>query len=119
MFQQKFDRSKPRLRSECRPCRSKSQSSKNPKVKAQKLRKYGLTLEQYNLLEVSQNFCCKICGTKKENTTQKTLVVDHRHSDGLVRGLLCHNCNLGIGNFKDNLMSLKNAIKYLEGVNGN
>jgi hypothetical protein len=45
---------------------------------------------------------------------KKALGVDHDHITGKVRGLLCNDCNLGIGHFKDNIEKLKLAIKYLE-----
>jgi hypothetical protein len=43
------------------------------------------------------------------------LAVDHCHAGGHIRGLLCRQCNVGLGNFQDNIQYLKNAIKYLEG----
>lgn len=54
---------------------------------------------------------CKICNT----TSTKPLSVDHCHSTGKIRGLLCNPCNMGIGQFKDSIVRLKNAISYLEG----
>lgn len=69
---------------------------------------YGLSEEDYNNLHVQQNNQCKICGI-----TPKKLVVDHCHTTGRVRGLLCHNCNTGLGQFKDNTQFLQLAIKYL------
>lgn len=44
------------------------------------------------------------------------LVVDHCHSSGEVRGLLCHNCNRALGLFKDSRENLLNAVEYLEGA---
>ena len=44
----------------------------------------------------------------------KPLVVDHSHDTGNVRGLICRECNLGLGNFYDNLKALANAITYLQ-----
>lgn len=51
---------------------------------------------------------CTIC------SEQIGLVVDHDHSTGLIRGLLCTNCNTGLGMFKDNIKILEAAIKYLK-----
>ena len=57
---------------------------------------------------IEQEKRCVIC---KRNVI---LRVDHCHTTGKVRGLLCHNCNTGLGQFKDNIDNLKMAIKYLE-----
>ena len=52
--------------------------------------------------------CCEICGGIQR------LSVDHSHTTGTVRGVLCHRCNVGLGMFKDNIESLRSAINYLE-----
>ncbi len=74
--------------------------------------KYKITLEQYNELVIQQNNLCLIC---KSPPGKKQLFIDHCHISGKVRGLLCSNCNTGLGMFKDdpNLMAV--AIKYLAG----
>lgn len=72
-------------------------------------REYGLTEEQYNDMISSQNNMCAICN----KTSHKTLHIDHDHETGKVRGLLCSNCNTGIGFFKDDISLLNNAIDYL------
>lgn len=71
-------------------------------------KRYGLTLQTYNKLLEQQNNSCAIC--KEEG---KKLYVDHSHLLGEVRGLLCMNCNTGLGHFYDNKKLLKAAIKYL------
>ncbi|WPJ53570.1 hypothetical protein RCIP0083_00040 [Klebsiella phage RCIP0083] len=58
--------------------------------------------------------CSKICG-KHESEQRRALAVDHCHTTGSVRGLLCDNCNRGIWYFRDNHEVLKAAIKYLGG----
>jgi hypothetical protein len=60
-----------------------------------------------------QEHKCAICLTS-DTDLDKLLSVDHCHTTGKIRGLLCNNCNLALGNFKDNLNSLENAIKYLK-----
>lgn len=75
-------------------------------------RTYNITLEQYNKLLQEQNHCCNICGAHESNF-KKSLAVDHCHNTGVVRGLLCKNCNTGIGNFYDNVDIMKRAIEYI------
>lgn len=76
----------------------------------------GLTVEQVEKLRKEQNNKCAICG---QQPSKKRLSVDHNHKTGEVRGLLCNNCNAGIGHFKDDPKLLKKAIKYLEGEQKN
>lgn len=81
-------------------------------------RYYGIGLEKYESLKESQAGKCAICGGegfRMHKGIKDLLVVDHCHDSGDVRGLLCNNCNRGLGLFKDNKESLANAIKYLEG----
>jgi DNA-directed RNA polymerase subunit RPC12/RpoP len=72
--------------------------------------KYRLTLDDYNALLIRQGYVCAICG---QDDNGRELSVDHCHSTNKVRGLLCHNCNVGIGHFKDNQNLLLLAIDYL------
>lgn len=80
-------------------------------------RHFGINIEQYNEMLKNQNGVCAICG-KPETATNKgkiiNLAVDHCHVSGKVRGLLCGNCNKGIGHLKDNPQTLRNAAEYLE-----
>lgn len=76
------------------------------------LKKYGITIEQYEKMEKSQKGVCAIC-KKSEPNKYKKLAVDHCHKTGKVRGLLCSKCNNGLGKFDDNVALLTKAIKYL------
>lgn len=76
--------------------------------------KYNLEPEQYDLMLSNQNGVCAIC---KKPPIKTRLCVDHCHKTGKVRKLLCHTCNLGLGNFKDNQDLLKNAFDYLSQFN--
>jgi hypothetical protein len=81
------------------------------------LRKYGVTLEQYNLLRAQQDFCCAICNDH-EDSVGKKMFVDHDHVTGKIRKLLCTKCNVGIGMLKDNPDIMERAAKYLRDHNG-
>lgn len=74
--------------------------------------KYNLSLSEYLELYILQNGLCKIC---LKPCDIKAFSVDHCHHSNKIRGLLCSSCNLGIGMFKDNVETLKSAIKYLQG----
>lgn len=80
------------------------------------LRQYGISLDEYNKILLEQNNACKICNkpeTKMHKNIVTDLAVDHDHVTGKVRGLLCFNCNLGLGKFQDDPIILEKAIKYL------
>ena len=72
--------------------------------------KYGITLVDYNIMLESQGGVCKIC-----RLAAKQLCVDHCHTTGKVRGLLCHGCNRGIGLLKESKQNFLAAIEYLYG----
>lgn len=80
------------------------------------INKYGITIHDYEVLLKKQNGVCAICGglAYKKNGDVKTLHVDHDHTTGKVRGLLCSDCNTALGGFKDSQESLLKAIKYLK-----
>ena len=73
-------------------------------------RHYGITLEQYEQMLAEQDGACAIC---KRLPTKRTLAVDHNHDTGRVRGLLCAQCNLGIGGLQDSLTLVLEAAQYL------
>ena len=76
-------------------------------------KQYGITLEEYNNMLEAQDYKCAICGNEDEIEGRR-LAIDHCHSTGNVRGLLCGKCNRGLGLFYDNQELLKQAIQYLE-----
>ncbi len=76
-------------------------------------RKYDITLDDYNKLFSNQKGACAICSVH-QTKLRRPLDVDHDHVTGLVRGLLCSNCNTGLGLFKDNIITLSNVIRYLQ-----
>jgi formate dehydrogenase maturation protein FdhE len=74
--------------------------------------KYGIDTKGYKKLLDEQNGVCAICF----EVPKTRLVIDHDHSTGQVRGLLCYNCNSGLGMFKDDKFLLASAYRYLESL---
>ncbi len=117
----KHKKSKDGLQSYCKVCSNKKiqeYKEKNPdkiqKIKAKHMRKrrYGIEEEAYQQLLQNQNGKCAICNLAC--VSGRNLAVDHNHQSGVVRGLLCSNCNTSLGGFQDNKELLYKAIKYLE-----
>lgn len=82
-------------------------------------KRYGATLEWYNAKLAEQDGACAICKQPETAIARKTglpreLAIDHCHASNGLRGLLCSNCNMGLGSFKDNPQLLRAAIIYLE-----
>ncbi len=84
---------------------------------------HKLTIDEYDAMFIRQNHLCLICN-KEETRVGRTgeimpLCVDHCHTcedngNYAIRGLLCHNCNKGLGNFLDDIDLLQKAIEYLK-----
>lgn len=74
-------------------------------------RKFGITINDFELMLTKQDGRCSICGGYQ--IKGRNFAVDHNHTTGKVRGLLCVNCNAGLGFMKDNKQILQNAIDYL------
>jgi len=114
--------------SECNAKRRKARKQKDPerfrKRREQKMYyKYGITVRQYEEMLEKQNHVCAICGNSETRISNQTsniqrLSVDHCHTTGKVRGLLCNRCNTAIGRFEDNEGFLENAINYLNSNKG-
>ena len=71
-------------------------------------RRYGIGVAEYDAMVEAQGGLCALC---RERTPEH---VDHDHLTGRIRGVLCSCCNQGLGNFRDNVAALKQAIDYLE-----
>ncbi len=94
------------------------QCAADGKTSAYLKRTYGISFNDYKEMLNEQNHKCKICGGsgfKMKEHHNLLLVVDHCHETNKVRGLLCHNCNRGIGLLQDSVSNLASAISYLEG----
>ncbi len=91
-----------------------SQATKNSDLK----KSFGITLEDYNKMKDVQGDRCAICGQTEKtinSNSRKTqaLAVDHCHATGAIRGLLCAQCNNGLGRFKDSPELLEKAAEYI------
>lgn len=74
---------------------------------------YGISLEQYAEMLQEQNSKCDVCGKEHEEVTKKRLNVDHCHTTGKVRGLLCANCNTALGLLKENVQNIDKLKDYI------
>jgi predicted RNA-binding Zn-ribbon protein involved in translation (DUF1610 family) len=108
--------------SRCKECRRKHSADKyaNDADLRERIRdghykyKYGMTRQALDVLREQQGATCALCegglqGGRKEH-------VDHCHETGKVRGILCSECNTGIGKLRDDPALLRRAANYIEGV---
>ena len=94
------------------------QQNPNKYKNKQLLKQYGITLDDFNQMKSNQGNKCLICNNPETALNPKTkkpreLAVDHCHTTGNVRGLLCGMCNTALGGFKDDISLLESAIVYL------
>jgi len=106
--------------SSCKKCVKDKYSTKEARersVEYHLIKTYGMTKQEYDEMLEVQEGSCLLCNKKSYKTSSgkvRSLSVDHCHETGKVRGLLCQNCNVGLGNFKDDITLLGRAIDYLE-----
>lgn len=87
----------------------------NRRRRLELLEKYGITLEEYEALWTQQRGLCAVCeGPLLTRSKDRFACVDHCHTTGAVRGLLCDACNLAMGQFGDDVERLRAAVRYLE-----
>ena len=115
-----------KYRSDCIDCYSSKASNRwksdaefrtkgNSRSRVHALRtKYGIDEFIYQEMFDKQDGKCAICGTTDPGPRRTKFAVDHCHSTGKVRGLLCTDCNTSLGKFNDEIERLKAAIAYLE-----
>lgn len=94
------------------------QQSNPQKRKGQRLKQHGIDINDYQWLMAEQSGKCAICGYSDQSNPNFFPVVDHCHTTGRVRGLLCMNCNQALGKFKDDPNLLMAAVAYLIRNNG-
>jgi hypothetical protein len=104
----KNSKNKDGLDNKCKEC------SRNYRLNS----KYDISNEEYERLFNNSQGKCHCCGKARSSKNPSSiyyrkLVVDHCHNTGIIRGLLCHNCNIGIGLLSDNIEGLQKAYEYL------
>lgn len=93
---------------------SKIWQKENPiRVRDNNLRRIGFTFKLFNQALNIQNNKCAICSIDFRTLPKKSIHADHCHITNKPRGILCQNCNSGLGHFFDSIPSLKGAIEYL------
>lgn len=102
--------SKDGFRKYCQSCLSltKRLKKRNP----YRFKRYGITNEEYTRLMIEQNHQCKLCLTPQQDLSNQ-LAVDHCHTTGKIRGLLCISCNMALGHLRDNPRLCLKAADYL------
>lgn len=107
------------LYSYCRDCHNKTNrayfaANRGAQVGRKLMERYGITLDEYERMLEEQGGHCAIC-EKTEGARGRRLHVDHCHTTGRVRGLLCSTCNRGIGMLRDDVELMRRALAYMEG----
>lgn len=93
----------------CKQCLSEWRKEKGYDIE----RTYGITKKEYNEILVKQENKCSICNNELD--LGKGTHLDHEHETGYSRGILCTNCNKGLGFFKDDINIMARAIAYIIG----
>ena len=115
----KLKQAKDGLRHACRECLSKDYydnlESRRATIRNSTLKyRYGITQEEYEEIFNKQEGRCSICDKTSNRYLTNNLDIDHDHNTGKVRGLLCNNCNRGIGHLQEDVNILRKAIEYLK-----
>jgi Recombination endonuclease VII len=98
----------------CKSCNMKRASKhreRNPDYDL--MRRYGISRDQAVEFWDSQGRCCKSCKTPTPQPPHRNSVIDHRHSDGKVRGILCHGCNTALGLLREDPKAIEGLLTYL------
>jgi hypothetical protein len=108
------------LHAHCRPCQKETWRAQPRQAKRRaKLKAFGLTHDEYNLMRIAQNDLCAICKNPEtdlhsaEGKIVRELAIDHDHRTGAVRALLCGRCNRAIGLMLDDPERMVAAAEYL------
>lgn len=111
-----------KFRRHCKPCKKKKhleymdQGGKRRQRELRLAKKYGLTGDEVHKMLIDQSYKCKICNILLEGIGNQSNApnIDHCHYTNNVRGILCGNCNRGLGLFFDKPENLEAAIQYLK-----
>ena len=87
------------------------QRDRDAQIKSKRRTRYGLSPNEFDRLTEAQGGGCAVCGSPESG--ERNLSVDHNHETGEVRGILCRNCNTGLGCFGDSPELMLEAIAYL------
>ena len=103
----------------CKQCTIARVSANNDPVRARAhhlKRQYNITVEEYDAMLKQQENACAICGSSTPGNSRRNtyFAVDHCHTTGKVRGLLCHKCNTALGLLQDNPETITNILSYLQ-----
>src|SRR6185436_12265365 len=118
-----FYNNKGRLSYTCKKCQYSLNSTWLKKHKLKRKRwdrnyrlqkEYGITTNQFNKILLKQNGKCRIRRSNSPGRGHENFNVDHKHGTKVVRGLLCFDCNTGIGKLKDSPVLIRRALRYLE-----
>lgn len=93
---------------------AKSEAGKRSMLKSRMMRKFGMSLDDYDEMLAKQGGCA-ICGAQSPGGRGRRFHIDHCHIHGFVRGLLCHSCNTAIGLLNDDPERMIAAAEYLRG----
>lgn len=105
---------------QCKPCKREYQKKYTKDKKTQRdydlMRKFGILQSDYDRMLAEQDGKCWVpsCTTGEPGLGRKHYAVDHNHETGEVRRLLCHHCNMALGQAKDNPAILRELADYLE-----
>ena len=87
------------------------------RAETKRFKQYGLTFDNVQQMYISQNGQCAICEHRFKSRSD--FVIDHNHSTGQVRQLLCNHCNTALGLLKENIRTIEHVIAYLNKWNNN
>jgi hypothetical protein len=105
---------------DCKRTKAMQKRASDPNItRAANLKtRFNISIDEYNNLFLKQKGKCAICHQAESQLDSKGKVkwlsVDHNHSKGDIRGLLCNSCNTGIGKLGDSITVLESAVKYLK-----
>lgn len=99
----------------CELCKSGWTESTRGYVRKRHLEKtYGFTPEQWEVKFDNQGRCCASCGDGRKPGSKRRFHVDHNHTTGAIRGILCHSCNVALGHLKEDKERIRALIDYIE-----